>query len=161
MGRAKRVVDALERHGIEGNDIWLFGPGAEEAAARVDPRSREMRVGRRVASRVLFGTTLGTATGAALGFVIGVLAFSVFGDGGIGGAVWAVTIAGAVALGAVGAILGGMSSLDATSAWELTHEAVREGAVAVGIHAEDPQPVAHGTKVLRNHAPRQMYRFVS
>lgn len=138
---ARGIIEALERHGVEGSRIALLG--SRDAAVRPSPlRWAVGRVGR------LFGTglILGSIAGAAFGWMTA-----------IGGQ--AAALLWAVFGGVVGAFAVVVSSFGVSRAWWRTFAAESAGTLAVGVHTEDPAEAALAARVLESARPMSMNRF--
>jgi hypothetical protein len=146
LDRAREAMAALERRGVGSDAISLRGSSAHEAAEGPDTSERDLRVASHVGSRAIFGLAVGAAIGgvAAL-FIAAVIA------GGFGrGWVWGVALAGLVAGGAVGFVLGGYSTPAVSEDWELTHEPEPGGSVTVEVRSADPDELDRAAKLLRD-----------
>src|SRR5205809_202375 len=77
----------------------------------------------------------------------------------VGTGIWAATVGGAVAGGGVGGMVGGVSSVDVSDAWELTYQGVRGGRVMVGVHSDDPGVVDRGAQALEKAGGGDIRRF--
>ena len=138
---ARGVIEALERHGVDGSRIALLG--SRDPDARPSPlRWAVGRVGR----LFLAGLTLGAIAGAAVGWMTA-----------IGG--WAAPLLWAVIGGVVGAFAVAVSSFGVSRAWWRTFEAESAGTLAVGVHTEDPAEAALAAQVLESARPMSTNRF--
>src|SRR5438270_6011315 len=156
MPAARKAFDALERAGVDGDDISLLGPHADAAAAEQETRERDAHLVGDVTGKSLKGGAIGSIAGA----VAGTVAFVIPGVGpAIGTGIWVATLGGAVAGGAVGGVAGGVSAIDQSEDWELTYDDVRDGKVLVVTHAEDDADADRQEKVLEAHAPEKVERF--
>jgi len=156
METARRALTALERAGVDGDDISLLGREADVVAAEEDTRNRDAHLTGDIAKKVGEGGALGTVAGA----VAGAVAFVIPGIGpGIGAGIWVATLGGAVAGGAVGGVAGGISAIPQTEDWELTYDEVRDGKVLVATHAEGEDEAGRQAKVLEAHKPEKLERF--
>src|SRR5438270_5108640 len=134
MHAARGCIDALERAGVDGDDISLLDRHVDETAAQQDTRQRDAHLVGEVGDKAVKGGALGTVAGA----VAGTVAFMIPGIGpGIGAGIWAATLGGAVAGGAVGGVAGGVAATNQSEDWELTFDEVAEGRVLVAAHALD------------------------
>jgi hypothetical protein len=66
---ARRAIEALEDHGVDGNDIELVGESAVLAERAVERRSADRRVLRHTVPRIAAGIVVGAVAGALFGFV--------------------------------------------------------------------------------------------
>jgi outer membrane lipoprotein SlyB len=156
MATARKAITALERAGVDGDDISLLGRQADVVRREEDTRERDAHLTGDVAKKVGEGGALGTLAGALAGTV----AFAIPGIGpGIGAGIWAATLGGAIAGGAVGGVAGGVSAMPESEDWELTYDDVREGKVLVVTHAEDEAEAEKQAQVLRTHTPLKLERF--
>jgi hypothetical protein len=156
MEAARRAMSALERAGVDGDDISLLGRRADEAATATETSERDAHLAGDVGRRTLVGGAAGAAVGAAAGAV----AFAIPGVGpAIGAGIWATTLGGAVGGGAVGGVVGGISSLDLSDDWELTYDDVRAGRVLVAAHTDDADEADRLDELLQKESPRKVERF--
>jgi hypothetical protein len=156
MQAARKSFDALERAGVDGDDISLLGPHADAAAAEKETRERDAHLVGDVTGKSLRGGAIGSIAGA----VAGTVAFVIPGVGpAIGTGIWVATLGGAVAGGAVGGVAGGVSAIDQSEDWELTYDDVAEGKVLVACHADDKADADKLEEILRAHDPEKVERF--
>src|SRR6266480_1128076 len=128
MDAARKAFDALEKAGVDGDDMSLLGRHAEEAAAVTETRQRDAHLVGDVSEKVAKGGAMGAAAGA----IAGTAAFVIPGVGpALGIGIWAGTLGGAVAGGAVGGVAGGVTAMDQSDDWELTYDEVADGKVLV------------------------------
>lgn len=144
MRKARDGLMALERRGVEAEDIGLEGPGAARAKLPVtndEERQTDLAVMGYVGRRAGVGAVLVGFAGAVLGAVAGAV---------LHGAVTAV--AGAVAVGALalalGFLWGGFTGLAADDAFGDTFVALDEGepVVVVVHHAENYESVVEALR---------------
>src|SRR5437016_7765152 len=89
MDTARKALKALERAGVDGDDISLLGRQADVVAAEEDTRERDAHLTGDVTKKVAEGGAIGTVAGA----VVGTVAFLIPGVGpGIGAGIWAATL---------------------------------------------------------------------
>jgi outer membrane lipoprotein SlyB len=156
MPAARKAFDALERAGVDGDDISLLGPHADAAAAQLETKDRDAHLVGDVSEKVVKGGAIGSVAGAIAGGV----AFMIPGVGpGIGVGIWAATLGGAIAGGAVGGVAGGVGAVDQSEDWELTYDDVAEGKVLVATHADDEAKADEHESVLRENRPEKIERF--
>ena len=138
---ARGVIEALERHGVDGSHIALLG--SRDPNARPSPlRWAVGRVGR----LFLTGLVLGAIAGAAVGWMTEI-------GGSVAPVLWAVF--GGVA----GAFVVAVSSFGVSRAWWRTFEAESAGTLAVGVHTEDAREAALAAQVLESARPMSTNRF--
>lgn len=147
MDRAREGMDALEAAGVEGASISLQGEGAARAAARGDTSERDRRAVGKVGKRAMTFAIAGTVLGAVIGLTLGL------GFLGTAGTI-AATIAGAVAIGGLGAVWGGLSRLDMSEDWELTHEG--NGGAMLRLEARSDHDLRAGLDALRKTDPARI-----
>jgi outer membrane lipoprotein SlyB len=156
METARKAFDALEKAGVDGDDISLVGRHADAAAAQTDTRERDAHLVGDVGEHVVKGGAIGSVAGAIAGGV----AFMIPGVGpAVGVGIWAATLGGAVAGGAVGGVAGGVSAIDQGEDWELTYDEVASGKVLVAAHAEASDEADKQESVLRSNNPDKIERF--
>ncbi|HEY8490851.1 MAG TPA: low temperature-induced protein [Dehalococcoidia bacterium] len=164
MAAARDAILALERAGIEAQEISLLGRRAQEAEAeaQTEVADRDAGVARDVTKAAAAGTAAGTAAGGALGFLAGALAFGIPGVGPVVGAgIWAATLGGAITGGSIGGLVGGTAALPQNEAWELTYESVKAGHVVVGVHSQEKADVDAAAQTLDSLAPLRLERFTA
>lgn len=156
MKAARHAIDALERAGVDGDDISLLGRTVDAAAAQEDTRDRDAHLVGDVSEKAMKGGAIGTVAGA----VAGAVAFVIPGIGpGIGAGIWAATLGGAVAGGAVGGMAGGVAATNESEDWELTYDEVASGRVLVAGHTDDQADADRLAGLLQKHDPLKVERF--
>jgi hypothetical protein len=155
LDAARSAMAALERHGVDGDDISLLGPAPAEAD-REDTSDRDGALSR----QVLKGTATGGGIGTIAGGLAGVAAFAIPGVGPfIGTGILAGVLAGAVGGGAVGGVAGGVSQLQTGEDWELTHADMREGRSVVAVHADNRHDLDRAADALKSCTPLRLEHF--
>jgi outer membrane lipoprotein SlyB len=156
MAAAHKVVDALEKAGVDGDDFSLVGPHVDAVAAMTDTRDRDAHLVGDVSEHAVKGGAIGSVAGAIAGGV----AFAIPGVGpAIGVGIWAAALGGAIAGGAVGGVAGGVGAIDQSEDWELTYDDIAQGKVLVATHADDEADAEKQESVLREHSPVKVERF--
>jgi outer membrane lipoprotein SlyB len=156
MATARKAFDALEKAGVDGDDMSLLGRHADEVAAETETRERDAHLVGDVGEHVVKGGAIGSVAGA----IAGTVAFVIPGVGpAVGVGIWAATLGGAVAGGAVGGMAGGVSAMDQSEDWELTYDEVASGKVLVATHADNSGDADKQESVLRSHDPEKVERF--
>lgn len=156
MEVARKAFNALEAAGVDGDDMSLLGPQADDAATETDTRDRDAHLVGDVGKQVVKGGAIGSVAGAIAGGV----AFVIPGVGpAIGVGIWAATLGGAVAGGAVGGVAGGVGAVDYSEDWELTYDDVAKGKVLVATHADDAADADHHERILREAGPDSVDRY--
>jgi outer membrane lipoprotein SlyB len=145
MKGARKAMAALERRGVGSDAVTLEGSGAARAAREPDTSERDLRVAEHVGSRAILGLVAGTAVGGSIGLLVAAVAVGGFGSVWV----WAATIAGAVAGGAVGMAIGGYATPAVSEGWELTHEPESGGTVVIEVRSDNPRELERATEVLR------------
>src|SRR5260370_11737646 len=69
MPAARKAFDALERAGVDGDDISLLGPHADAAAAEAETRERDAHLVGDVGQKAMKGGAIGSIPGAVAGTV--------------------------------------------------------------------------------------------
>ncbi len=77
MASARKALDALEKAGVDGEDISLLGRHAEAAAADTETRFRDAHLVGDVSEKALKGGAVGSVAGA----IAGTVAFAIPGIG--------------------------------------------------------------------------------
>lgn len=148
---ARRALTMLERKGVEGADIELFGPGL--AAAKAPLTNDELRktdmdaagaLGKRFAAVSAGVALVGGGLGALVGYLIA-------GDaaGTLVGAIGGVIVGGLL-----GFLYGGYGNLPTSAQWEDTYAGVGETSLAV--HSDDAGQVETALDALRNTKAKRL-----
>ena len=141
---ARAALTMLERKGVEGADIELFGPGM--AASEQPMTNDEMRhtdmdaagdIGKRFSAVSFTVAIVGAALGALLGYLIA--------DGTTGLLMGA--IGGFIVGGLLGFLYGGYSNLPTNEQWEDTYAGTGETSLAV--HSDDPGEIETALEALK------------
>lgn len=156
---ADDAVSALLEAGVPEDRISLLGQPIEE----VD-RDAEKGPGEPIGGDVGKHIATGGATGSLAGGVLGALGTAavaaipgvglVAGTGALIGAV-----AGAGAGGTVGAIIEGESAMRSDHSWNNAFDAIKDGAVVVGVHADDRDELDPAIEVLEKSDPMEIHRL--
>jgi len=149
MRQARAAIDDLEAHGIDAGEITLQGKPVERAVERRDTRRRDARVSRHIGARAGIGLTIGGLAGGIVALIVSSIAT------GSTVAIVAVTLAGVVGGGAIGLMIGGVSSMDVTPDWELTFEST-PGPVVVEVTTDDPSEATVAEDVLSERHPKDI-----
>jgi len=156
MEAARDAIRALGQAGVDGGDIALLGPEAEEAARPEHDHERESGALEDVARGAAKGAAVGAPAGAAAAAATaGALSIAVPGVGTLVGS----GLLGAWFGGGIGAITGGVSRMSPSDAWELTYASVSERRCVVGVHSEAPETLAKAEGVLAEREPLRLGRF--
>ena len=131
MASARKAIQSLERHGVDGHDITLLGD-ADTAALRRDNIERDERLITYVARSAAMGAVFGAMVGGLLGTITGVLIFPW-----LSGAMWGTAGGGAILGAALGVLLGGIVRLPQSNAGLATIDTPHKGPVTLGIHNPD------------------------
>ena len=157
---ASDALGRLREAGFADEDLSILGQKPEDV--EVTP---EDEVGAPLAGGegVLEHVFTGGATGGAVGAVLGAAGGAVFAAiPGVGWAVGAGALLGAVSAGGAGATVGsiveGESALRSDASWEQTVEAIKEGAIVVGAHTDDSERAAEAERLLAELDPMQVVR---
>ncbi len=153
MQRARRGVEVLEEAGVEGNDIFLQGSAAREAATTGDTEQRDKSFMNRSARTVRQGVLYGALAALVASIVIGVI---VFRDN--TPAIVALAAGGTFVGAGVGLLVSALAQQKQSSAWEVTLDDVA-GPVAVGVHTHDLTAFEKATTALAGTEPQRLQRF--
>lgn len=143
---ARRAVEALSMHGVDGGRIHVEDPAHGDAQRPASgDRATDASVVRRLGSRLLTGVGVGAAIGAVVGAIVLAL---VAGDpaGAVLGA-----LGGAMAGGGLGAVVGLQSTPSMATAWEDAN-APGPGVRRIMVTDLDPREEAELRGVLDRHA---------
>ena len=156
LGQARAAIGALERAGLDGNDIELLGRPADAARVPRDPKMADRRVVFYLLPRLARGLALGLAVGLFLGLVIAAVAFAT------GVLSWSIGRFGVCLLVGVfpGATLGVFLSFERSVSfsddWALTFEDAPAGPVWVGVYTADAETHAKARRVLAQQEPIEL-----
>jgi hypothetical protein len=147
---ARAALVLLERKGIEGGDIELFGPGVDKTRrpiTDVEQRRVDLQMATGLGRRILPAMVVGAVVLAVIG---GALGRAVFG-GNMGMTLAAV---GGGVIGAwLGMLLAGYSGITANEEWGDTFGT--DGETSVAVHSAHEAEIATALEVLkRTHAKR-------
>jgi hypothetical protein len=154
MPAARRAVSRLEEHGVEAANIRLLGDLAEKAVSATRTARRDSHfasfAARSMAAGFLIGGVVGAAAGAALGyFVYGLEQLALAGT----------AAAGFLAGSFIGFVLGAMTRVKQSEAWELTYQSVGKGKVSVGVRTRDSAEAEDAERALRSAKPLEFGRY--
>lgn len=158
VGQAKEAVRALENQKFDPAQISLLSRDASEPVSHEVARDEAEEMPAEVGGNAAKGSLAGAAGGGALGFVAGAAAFGIPGIGpAVGAGIWAAVAGGAAAGATAGGVGGGITKM-----WEERYrDAVRQGAVLVGVHSDDPGTIDRAAAVLERQGPDRVDRFDS
>ena len=139
------AAEELRQAGIHGDRISVAGDAATGTLPEEDRRSRDARIGR----RALVSTPVGAVGGAVVGAVIGAAVGLIAGVGGTLVLVFAVV--GAVLLGVLGFLLGGMSSLESSQPSESSVVGGDRDRSVVGVHLDRHTQLDRAIRILHEH----------
>lgn len=160
--RAREALDRLQRHGIDGSRLSVVGLEATDdkpledtdvvrslTRAEALTAARDERFFGFFSRRVLLGAAIGAALGAIAAVLI--VGFADLLDP-TGAALAIGALFGAVAGGAVGALVAGVAAAPYAPAWEETLADVR-GVVVVAVHLDDRERARSSLEELRSMDP--------
>lgn len=159
MEIATDAIGALREAGFANDELSLLGRAPDEVVAHSETETGEP-LGGSIAKEIAAGGLAGTALGAALGALGGLALAAIPGVGLVAGAgALYGALGGGGAGGTVGAILEGESALRTDHSWSQTFDAIKEGAIVVGVHADERQRVIEAATVLEGLTPMSMHRI--
>jgi hypothetical protein len=146
LDRAREVITALGRAGVEADDVSLLGRQVEDVESDPDTRLRDMEVTGDLAKQA----AVAGGAGSVVGGIVGAVAFALPGLGPvIGTGIWAAVAGGAVAGGAVGGMVGAINATELGPEWEASYgDSLRAGRVLVAVHARDDEEARTAASVL-------------
>lgn len=160
MAGARKGVEALERHGVEVDDISLLGRAAEEAVAPETRGERDDKFMDQTRNVGVGGGLAGAGAGGTLGFLAGIAAFGIPGVGPVvGGGILAMVAGGAVAGAGVGITAAAMTRMKQSEAWEATYASVEAGEVVVAMHTANEAEFERAYKVLEGSGTDELHAF--
>lgn len=151
---ARRAIQALENHGVDGNRIELEGPAAE--AAR-NPDAPTQGADEAVSERAWRSTGGGAILGTLLGGLIGLAAGLVSTGGDFTGVVIGLVLGGAGAGAGVGFAVGGIGRMKQAEAWEETFDAPGGASVTVVVHPSDHKQRERALEILRDQGAEDVH----
>lgn len=155
---ADEALRELTEAGFPEDELSLLGRPIEE----VERKSEEgTGPGEPVGGNVFTQTFVGGATGGLAGGVLGALATAAVatipGVGLVAGTGALLGFLGGAGAGAtVGSIVEGESALRTTHSWGQALDAIKEGAIIVGVHASDPERIAEAHGILSRSNPMEL-----
>jgi hypothetical protein len=165
MQTARLAIEALGKAGIEGDNISLTGPAAEQTDSphqmdmRRTTREIDSRMTKHMLSMIGTWTLGGVVIGALLGIPLSIGIMVVLGADITLGRILAGVFLTALAAGIIGWLLPHTSyGPQAAPPWELTFTDSAEGRVKVGVHSERPEDMDLAEEALLTHKPFRLYR---
>jgi len=143
---ARAAIESLGEAGIDAGDISLLGA---RPAGPDDPTGEALG---HVATRAAEGAGVGAAAGGLAGLAITSIAIPGLGPL-LGAGLWAI------AGGTAGGIVGAVTDLGISEAWEFTFANLEQDRVCVGVHAADGATIDEAAEVLAGHEPLDLERF--
>ncbi|MBW3658486.1 MAG: hypothetical protein KY457_07595 [Actinobacteria bacterium] len=155
---AEDALAALREAGFDDDEISLLGRPVEEVESEIDEGRGP---GEPIGGNVIAQTFAGGAGGGLAGGVLGALATAavaaVPGVGLVAGTGALLGFLGGAGAGAtVGSILEGESALRTNHSWAQALDAVKEGAIIVGVHGTDRARVDEAAGIISGHQPMDL-----
>jgi hypothetical protein len=142
---ARRSIERLSRHGIDGGAIELLGRIEVVTAGRAGDRQTDLGSSLALGKRVVRGAMWGIVPGAAFGILLLVLATEpsvvVVLSGAAGGASFGASI---------GALTGLLATPTMASSWERTFAPMVPGGVAIGVRVTSPRVDRRARRALKD-----------
>jgi hypothetical protein len=142
VAQSRLAIEGLQSAGIDGDDIILLSPFPERAAR--SPETADSRIVRYLVRRVGLGILAGIAIGVVFGALVGALLVAA--TAAPLGEIAALTAAGIVIGGPVGAYIGFERTGTLSDAWSTTFDELETGAVWIGVRIHD-----HGDRERAEH----------
>lgn len=160
---AEDALAALRDAGFEDDEISLLGRPVEEVQQEAEEGTGP---GEPVGGNVFKQTFVGGAAGGLAGGVIGALATAAVatipGVGLVAGTGALLGFLGGAGGGAtVGSILEGESALRTNHSWSQALDAIKEGAIIVGVHGSEGDRIAEAHRILSANDPMDLRRVDS
>lgn len=160
MELASDAIGRLREEGFADADLSILGRKPDEIdVVPEDEVGEPLAGGDGVLKHVFAGGAAGGGIGAVLGAAGGAAVAAIPGVGlavGVGALLGALGAGGAGAT--VGSILEGESALRSDASWKQTFDAMKEGAVVVGVHTDESDRASEAERVLRPLDPMQLVR---
>lgn len=155
---ADEALRELTAAGYTEDELSLLGRPVHEVERETE---EETGPGEPVGGNVFTQTFVGGAGGGLAGGVLGALATAAVatipGVGLVAGTGALLGFLGGAGAGAtVGAIVEGESALRTSHSWRQALDAIKEGAIIVGVHASDPDRIAQAYDLLAHNNPMEL-----
>lgn len=161
LERADDAVAALLDAGFSDDEVSLLGQPVEEVDTSA-PRGPGEPIGGSVGKHIASGAAGGGLAGGVLGALTTAAVVSIPGIGMVAGTGALLGfLGGAGAGGTVGAIIEGESAMRSDHSWNQAFAAIKEGAIVVGVHGDDPDRVAEAAAILEKLGPMDLRRVNS
>jgi hypothetical protein len=160
LEHAEEGLAALHAAGFSDDELSLLGQPIEEVD--FDERGPGEPIGGQVGKHIATGGVVGGAAGGVLGALTTAAVVSIPGIGMVAATGALLGALGGGGAGAtVGAILEGESAMRSDHSWTQAFDAIKEGAIVVGVHGDDPDRMARATQVLETVTPMDLRRINS
>ena len=148
---ARNALTMLERKGVEGADIELFGPGmaaADRPLTNDEMRKTDMDAAGDLGKRFTAVSAVVALAGGGLGALLGYL---IAGDatGLLMGAIGGVVVGGLL-----GFLYGGYANLPTNEQWEDTYAG--EGETSLAVHSDDPGEIETALDALKGTKAKRL-----
>ncbi len=158
---AEDAITALHEAGFRDDELSLLGRRPDD----IDPdaeRGPGEPIGGSVGKHIASGAATGTLAGGVLGALATAAVVSIPGVGLVAGTGALLGfLGGAGAGGTVGAIVEGESALRSDHSWNQAFDAIKEGAIVIGVHVGEAERAAEATRVLEGLDPMELRRVNS
>lgn len=160
---AEDTLTALRDASFEDDEISLLGRPVDEVEEETgDGTGPGEPVGGDVFKQTFAGGAAGGLAGGALGALATAAVASIPGVGLVAGTGALLGFLGGAGGGAtVGAIVEGESALRTNHSWAQALDAIKEGAIVVGVHGEDGDRIAEAHRILASRTPMDVRRVDS
>lgn len=161
MEYASDALGRLREAGFSDDELSILGRTPDEVEVVAEDEVGEpLAGGGGVITHVFAGGAVGGTIGALLGAAGGAAVAAIPGVGmvvGVGALLGALGAGGAGAT--VGSILEGESALRSDASWRQTFDAMKDGAIVVGVHTDDHDRVTEAERILTAGDPMQVERL--
>lgn len=161
MEYASDAIGLLREAGFQDAELSILGRSPEDVdVVSEDEVGEPLAGGGGVFKHVFAGGAAGGAIGALLGAAGGAAVAAIPGVGlvvGVGALLGALGAGGAGAT--VGSILEGESALRSDASWRQTFDAMKDGAIVVGVHTDDADRISEAERILSSGEPMQVERL--
>lgn len=155
--RADEALEALGRDGFAPEEVSLLGQPIEDIDA-VGEHEEDAPVDGGVGRQIAAGVGVGGLGGGVAGLLIGAAVSAIPGVGPVAAIGLLAGTSGAAMGATVGGIVEGESAMRTDHSWDQTFEAIKTGAVVVGVHSDDPERIATATATLNALNPMELHR---